>query len=126
MQVWYVITFNENLFCGNPAAVVLMNLSMPSAWCQSMALELYQAITVFLLPICTNHYKVEFYTSYTQVALCGHGTLSCGHVLYSKGYVSKHQAISFHASDSILGAMLVDGKVCNDFPELPYSIDVTN
>lgn len=124
MQVWYVTTFNKSLFSGNPAAVVLLDQLMQPSWCQNMALELNQAITVFLLQSTSNQYEISFYTPHRRVALCGHGTLSSAHVLYSEDIVSKKDVIFFYTNNSRLGAEFDEGEVRIEFPELPYSFDV--
>ena len=49
MHLWLVDAFTDTPFAGNPAGVCLLDEEKPDAWMQSVAREINQAETAFLL-----------------------------------------------------------------------------
>ena len=80
-----VDAFADRPFVGNPAAVMPLDAWLPDEMLQRIAEENNLAETAFLVPDRTGlaDYELRWFTPTVEVALCGHATLSSGHVLLS-------------------------------------------
>jgi trans-2,3-dihydro-3-hydroxyanthranilate isomerase len=78
-EIWRVNAFTRRPFTGNPAAVVPQGEGLSDAQMQSIAAELNDiSETVFILPANTGDadLRLRFFTSTTEVDLCGHATIA--------------------------------------------------
>jgi PhzF family phenazine biosynthesis protein len=87
VRVFQVDAFSSQRFCGNPAGVVLDADALSDADMQSLARELNNGDTVFLLsPDGSDHdVRARFFTPRREAAFVGHATLAAHAVLAQLG-----------------------------------------
>ena len=110
-----VDAFTNCAFQGNPAAVCVLEETKPDHWLQSIAKEMNLSETAFLLKQGQN-YQLRWFTPTTEVPLCGHATLASAHVLWTEGYASTGQSISFETKSGLLTAKYQDNWIELNFP----------
>jgi len=110
-----VDAFTDKAFKGNPAAVCVLEAEQDDRWMQSVAAEMNLSETAFLIKQ-DRSYSLRWFTPTTEVPLCGHATLASAHVLWTEGYASTGQAISFDTKSGILTAKYKDNWIELDFP----------
>ncbi len=82
MEIFLVDAFTGTAFRGNPAAVVLLDAPADAGWMRSVAAEMNQADTAFVVDAPADEPKsLRWFTPTTEVQLCGHATLATAHVL---------------------------------------------
>jgi PhzF family phenazine biosynthesis protein len=78
-------------------------------------------------------FSLRWFTTLTELNLCGHGTLAAAHVLYEEGWLQPSEVARFHTRSGLLSVRLLDeGWIEMDFPafslepaSLPESITST-
>ncbi len=122
-RVFQVDAFTDGPFGGNPAAVCLLDEAADPAWMQAVAAEMNLSETAFAVPGRGGSFGLRWFTPSTEVALCGHATLSTAHILWETGAVPRRDAISFHTDSGRLAASWSDGWpggcIELDFPAYP-------
>ena len=116
--LWLIDAFTDVPFRGNPAGVCLLEEPVPDAWMQSVALEMQQAETAFLVPE-DDGYRLRWFTPTLEVDLCGHATLASAHFLWEKKLVKPKGTARFHTKSGLLTANKKDGWIRLDFPATP-------
>ena len=81
LSIYQADAFAEELFRGNPAAVIPLTEWLPSSLMQKIALENNLSETAFFIPGGEN-YLLRWFTPTTEVSLCGHATLATAHILF--------------------------------------------
>jgi PhzF family phenazine biosynthesis protein len=116
MKMYQVDAFTQQLFKGNPAAVLVLDEWLDHALMQNIALENNLAETAFVKRIDEENYHIRWFTPKVEVDFCGHATLASAFVLF-KDYTSA-KIIRFHVKD--LGIFTIqqadDGKIQMNFP----------
>lgn len=116
MKMYQVDAFTQQLFKGNPAAVLVLDEWLDHALMQNIALENNLAETAFVKRIDEENYYIRWFTPKVEVDFCGHATLASAFVLF-KDYTSA-KTIRFHVKD--LGIFTIqqadDGKIQMNFP----------
>jgi PhzF family phenazine biosynthesis protein len=116
MKMYQVDAFTQQLFKGNPAAVLVLDEWLDCALMQNIALENNLAETAFVKRIDDENYHIRWFTPKVEVDFCGHATLASAFVLF-KDY-SSAKTIRFHVKD--LGIFTIqqakDGKIQMNFP----------
>jgi len=79
--MYQVDAFAEEVFQGNPAAVIPLDEWLPDDTMQKLAMENNLSETAFFCP-SEQGYKIRWFTPLAEVALCGHATLASAHVLF--------------------------------------------
>ena len=108
-------------FSGNPAAVVLLDVSdawPADAWLQSVAAQMNLSETAFLLPE-VGGYALRWCTPACEVDLCGHATLAAAAALAELGHLADGRAVSFSTRSGTLTAARHGDRFALDFPTLP-------
>jgi len=99
LPIYQLDVFTNNIFEGNPAAVVVMDECIDQQLMQQIAMENNLSETAFIHKE-KDDYNIRWFTPTVEVDLCGHATLAAGHlVLYILEqnlnevhfYSSKHQ-----------------------------------
>jgi predicted PhzF superfamily epimerase YddE/YHI9 len=80
LSIYQVDAFAEQVFRGNPAAVVPLQHWLPEATLQGIAAENNQAETAFFVRQ-GGKYHIRWFTPRQEVVLCGHATLASAHVI---------------------------------------------
>jgi len=81
LSIFQADAFAEDLFCGNPAAVIPLPDWLPDRIMQNIAMENNLSETAFFVPGETG-YHLRWFTPTTEVSLCGHATLATAHILF--------------------------------------------
>ncbi|KAL3650614.1 hypothetical protein CASFOL_007017 [Castilleja foliolosa] len=104
------LLFACGIFCGNPAAVCLLEEEGDDEWLQSVAREFNLSQTAYLthLPESTQstigsvpRFALRWFTPVAEVKLCGHATLAASHILFTHGLV-KSNTIEFLTLSGVL------------------------
>lgn len=87
LKIYQADAFTENLFGGNPAALVPLEKNFLSdEVMQNIAAENNLAETAFIIPT-DKGFHLRWFTPSIEVRLCGHATLATAHILYDQlGY----------------------------------------
>jgi PhzF family phenazine biosynthesis protein len=118
IPIYQVDAFTSQRFCGNPAAVCLLNDWPDDRHLQDIATENNLSETAFLVPN-QDGYDLRWFTPLTEVALCGHATLASAYILFEL-LDWPAATICFQTRQS--GKLLVtrkDGLLEMDFPARP-------
>jgi PhzF family phenazine biosynthesis protein len=83
MRIYQLDAFTDQLFAGNPAAVVPLTGWLPDEHMQQIAAENNLAETAFYVKTDGEaHYHIRWFTPTVEVDLCGHATLAAGYVVF--------------------------------------------
>ena len=116
MQQFFVVdAFTDVPFCGNPAAVCVLEDFPSDGWMQSIASEINLSETAFVVP-AGPAYRLRWFTPGGEVDLCGHATLGTAHALWNEGFESSG-SLSFETRSGVLGATRDGDWITLDFPE---------
>lgn len=114
LPIYQIDAFTNNIFQGNPAAVVLLDEWLESKLMQKIAAENNLSETAFLVKN-GDDYDIRWFTPVCEVDLCGHATLASAHlVLYH--LEEKRKEVTFNSKS---GRLLVTQKgdlLCLNFP----------
>ncbi len=94
LDMFQVDAFTDQLFKGNPAAVVPLTGWLDDRLLQAIAMENQLSETAFFVP-CGDAYELRWFTPVSEVDLCGHATLATAHVLFNHLFYSGAR-ILFH------------------------------
>jgi PhzF family phenazine biosynthesis protein len=114
LTLYQVDAFAENVFEGNPAAVVPLDDWLPDEVLQNIALENNLSETAFFVP-GENGFKIRWFTPLAEVDLCGHATLATSHVLF-KHLNYEQDEIHFESRSGILKVTKDNGHMVMNFP----------
>ncbi len=78
--IYQVDAFTDQVFRGNPAAVVPLETWLPDTTLQAIAAENNLAETAFFVPNGSG-YHLRWFTPRQEVPLCGHATLATAYVI---------------------------------------------
>ncbi|HKI88610.1 MAG TPA: PhzF family phenazine biosynthesis protein [Draconibacterium sp.] len=100
LTIYQVDAFAENVFRGNPAAVVPLKSWLPDETLQNIAQENNLSETAFFI-YAENGFYIRWFTPVVEVNLCGHATLATAHVLFNHLNYSEKE-IKFESRSGIL------------------------
>lgn len=114
LQLYQVDAFAENIFEGNPAAVIPLEKWLPDSVLQKIALENNLSETAFFISTASG-FHIRWFTPLAEVDLCGHATLATSHVLFHHlNFVGKE--IHFESRSGILKVKKEGDLIVLDFP----------
>src|SRR6476619_5862231 len=109
MKTYFVDSFTNQKFKGNPAAVCIVESDLESETMQKIATEIGFSETEFIKYISGNNYSIRFYTPKKEIPLCGHATLAASKIIFE---TSSRENINFINCENIeLKIAKVDGKI---------------
>lgn len=114
LEFFQVDAFTKDVFTGNPAAVYPLSAWLPDVTLQAIAMEHNLSETVFFVPE-NEGYHIRWFTPVTEVALCGHATLACAHVIFSELEL-RHDVIRFTSLSGPLSVRQEKKLLTLDFP----------
>jgi len=120
MKIYQVDAFTDRVFCGNPAAVCVLEEQREDQWLQSVAAEMNLSETAFLWRM-GNQWRLRWFTPTVEVDLCGHATLASAHLLWELGYEEKRNIVRFETRSGLLRASSDGEWIELDFPSEPPS-----
>lgn len=116
MLMYQVDAFTNELFKGNPAAVVVTDEWLDVSLMQHLAAENNLSETAFVRIIDHENYEIRWFTPKVEVDFCGHATLASSFVLFE--FYTDAASIRFHVKD--LGIFTIqrdaDGRIKMNFP----------
>ena len=114
LNIYQVDAFADNIFEGNPAAVIPLESWLPDSLMQKIALENNLSETAFFIP-AENGFHIRWFTPLAEVDLCGHATLASAHVLFNHLNYNKNE-ISFQSRSGNLKVKKENDLIVLNFP----------
>ncbi len=115
LQSFQVDAFTENLFSGNPAAVVMLKEKLPDGTLRKIAQENAVPETAFILPDGED-FSLRWFTPDIEMDLCGHATLASAHIIFTQ-YKYSRPEIVFKTASGLLSVKRDSDGYALDFPE---------
>jgi len=120
-EIYQIDAFTDQLFGGNPAAVVPLTEWPATKLLQSIATENNLAETAFIVSV-DGQWEIRWFTPSAEVALCGHATLAAAHVAFTH---LKHDesSISFNTRESgvLKVSCIENNRLSMSFPAIAVS-----
>ena len=115
--LYQVDAFANQLFSGNPAAVIPLQQFLDTALMQKIALENNLSETVFIVPSAKADadYDIRWFTPEVEINLCGHATLASAYVLFNHLEFEQPE-IRFSSKSGILKVTKDGDHIVMDFP----------
>jgi PhzF family phenazine biosynthesis protein len=114
MKTYFVDSFTNEKFKGNPAAVCLPNKELDSETMQNIATEIGFSETAFIKQISDNNYSIRFFSPKTEIPLCGHATLASSKIVFD---TTSFENIKFINAENVeLPIAKVGNKIKMQFP----------
>lgn len=114
LPIFQVDAFAEELFQGNPAAVVPLKEWLPDITMQHIALENNLSETAFFVPTQAG-FEIRWFTPKAEVDLCGHATLAAAHTIFNEAEYPQSE-ISFGSRSGKLTVMKKGDLLELNFP----------
>ena len=117
LTIYQIDAFTDQLFGGNPAAVIPLKRWISDELMQKIALENNLSETVFFVPSTNNKsdFEIRWFTPEAEINLCGHATLASAYVLFNMlGYQKKK--IAFDCKSGLLKVSKQGDLIIMNFP----------
>ena len=115
--IYQIDAFTQQLFGGNPAAVVIMDEWVADDRLQAIAAENNLAETAFVVP-GEGTRPLRWFTPTVEVNLCGHATLAAADVLF-RHYGPQRERIDFDTRSGTVSVFRNGELLSLDFPARP-------
>lgn len=113
-KLYQIDAFTDQLFAGNPAAVVPLKNWLADDVLQSIAIENNLSETAYFVPV-EGGFHLRWFTPGMEVDLCGHATLATAHALFEHLDFDGQQ-ITFQSKSGPLYVTRADQGYRLDFP----------
>jgi len=114
IPIYQVDAFADEVFRGNPAAIIPLDSWLEDHVMQSIAMENNLSETAFMVPDGEG-YELRWFTPQVEVDLCGHATLAAAHVLFEHlGYGG--ECVTFQTRSGALRVNRSGQRLAMDFP----------
>jgi len=114
MYTFYQVdAFTDELFKGNPAAVMKLDSFLPDDLMQTIALENNLSETAYVVP-SGDHFKLRWFTPTVEIDFCGHATVATAHVLATEHSLTP--PFVFETKIGRLSVDIIDGRYVLDAP----------
>ena len=124
LEINVVDAFTDTLFKGNSAAVIITDDWLADDLMQSIAFENNLSETAFIVSDDKGIYHIRWFTPFTEIAFCGHGTLASAFVLFKKNPTLTSIKFSAKAVGTFTVIKTDSGKIQMDFPNRkPEKVD---
>lgn len=110
---YQVDAFTDELFKGNPAAVMKLDSFLPDDLMQTIAGENNLSETAYVVP-SGDHFKLRWFTPTVEIDFCGHATVATAHVLATE--YSLTPPFVFETKIGRLSVDIIDGRYVLDAP----------
>ncbi len=107
--------FTDEVFKGNPAAVMPLEAWLPDETLQAIAIENNLAETAYVIRRGEGRYDLRWFTPGAEVDLCGHATLATAHILCTE-LGEQHEEITFSTRSGDLIVSREGGSYVMNFP----------
>ncbi|MGN4125356.1 PhzF family phenazine biosynthesis protein [Lysinibacillus sphaericus] len=103
VSYFIVNSFTTELYKGNPAAVCLLDATIPEVTMQKIAQEIPVPTTAFIQK--NNHdFFLRWFTPVMEIPICGHGTIASAFLLWQQGVIPVDRSITFQTISGPLQA----------------------
>jgi len=116
LTLYQVDAFADQVFRGNPAAVVPLDAWLPDTILQAIAAENNLAETAFFVPN-GGGYHLRWFTPRQEVPLCGHATLATAYVIL-RHLTPQASRVEFTTLSGPLAVTRAEAGFVLDFPRL--------
>src|SRR4051812_2874150 len=114
MKTYFVDSFTDQKFKGNPAAVCIAENDLDHATMQSVATEIGFSETAFIRNLSGDTYSIQFFTPKKEIPLCGHATLASSKIIFD---TTDLEQIRFLNCENVeLKIRKSEGKIVMQFP----------
>ncbi len=120
LPLFQVDAFAQDLFKGNPAAVIPLDEWLEDDLMQQIAMENNLSETAFFIRT-TEGFDLRWFTPKAEVKLCGHATLATAHVIFSEA-AYPHDEIVFGSKSGQLKVNKSGEHLQLDFPSDRYQV----
>ncbi len=117
LPIYQIDAFTNQLFAGNPAAVVILEDWLLDDVLLAIAAENNLSETAFVIPRAGTS-PLRWFTPVVEVDLCGHATLAAAHVLL-RYYFPSATTVTFATRGGNLTVSRDRGLLSMDFPARP-------
>ncbi|TGN41158.1 PhzF family phenazine biosynthesis protein [Marinobacter confluentis] len=121
--IYQLDAFTDQLFGGNPAAVMPLKEPLSDQTLLALAAENNLSETAFFTPLPDSEdadFNIRWFTPDIEVPLCGHATLATAWVIFNLLEWPK-DSVRFQSKSGLLGVRKGDdGWLIMDFPNLPF------
>lgn len=114
--LYQIDAFTDQLFAGNPAAIIPLKDFWPDTLLQNVAVENNLSETAFIVPNDTG-YDLRWFTPAAEVDLCGHATLGAAFVVFTELNTSL-DVVHFASRSGRLSVRREGDVLCMDFPAI--------
>ncbi len=114
MKTYFVDSFTNQKFRGNPAAVCIVEIDLDNATMQNIAIEIGFSETAFIKQIINNTYSIRFFTPKIEIPLCGHATLASSKIIFDTTSFNSIKFINCNNVDLFIEK--VENKIKMQFP----------
>lgn len=117
LDIYQLDAFTNELFHGNPAAVIPLDEWLPDELLQNIAMENNLSETAFFVPSSKKgiDYDIRWFTPQAEINLCGHATLASSYVIFNI-LEEKKKKINFHCLSGLLKVSRRQDYIDLDFP----------
>ena len=117
LHVYQVDAFTNQLFSGNPAAVIPLKQWLPDELMQQIAMENNLSETVFFVSSEDKgvDYDIRWFTPEVEINLCGHATLASAYVILEM-LKKKKKKVVFNSKSGLLTVRKKGAMLEMDFP----------
>ena len=114
IETYLLDSCSSEVFKGNPTPICILDAGIPDKILQSIATELNQPVTVFILKETEEHFKIRYFTSTTEIPACGHGTLAAAKLL---NVIAGTEEIEFITGEGLrIPVKIESGLACIEYP----------
>ena len=114
MRTYFVDSFTNEKFKGNPAAVCFPEENLDFDTMQKIAAEIGFSETAFIKQVKDNTYSIRFFTPKIEIPLCGHATLASAKIIFDS---TSFNSITFINCDNVeLPIEKAQNKIKMQFP----------
>ncbi len=119
VPLFQIDAFTSIPFCGNPAAVCLLEEFFDDRLLRDIAAEMNLSETAFVVRQPSGGgFEIRWFTPAVEVPLCGHATLAASHVLFNETHEAK-DIIHYDSKSGALSARREGNRIVLDFPLNP-------
>ena len=115
LKQYVVDAFTKQVFCGNPAAICILDHWLSDELMLNIACENNLSETAFAVKKDAGRYQLRWFTPGGEIDLCGHATLACSFVIMNY-YDVKAETILFDTLSGSLTVVKRDALYEMDFP----------
>lgn len=114
MKTYFVDSFTNQKFKGNPAAVCFPIENVNTETMQKIAMEIGFSETAFVQQIKDNNYSIRFFTPKIEIPLCGHATLASSKIIFDTTILENIKFINCEHVELLIEK--VNNKIQMQFP----------